>query len=181
MRRISVVGLPGSGKSTLSRDLAARWGLTWIELDSLYHQAHWTPRDRTEFRADLGQRLAAAAPQGWVVDGNYSAVVPELVWPQADTVVWLDLPRRTVFPALLGRTLYRGALRVELWNGNTERLSQIFRLRPEDNLLLWAATNHPKYRRRYAESMMDPAWAHLRFLRLCSRTEVARLLDRGPP
>jgi adenylate kinase family enzyme len=41
--RIQVVGTSGSGKTTLAKDLAKRLGIQHLELDSLHHQAGWTP------------------------------------------------------------------------------------------------------------------------------------------
>ena len=71
VRRVSVVGTSGVGKSTVSRELARRLGASWLELDSVYHQAGWTPLDTAEFRARVA---AVAAGERWVIDGGYSAV-----------------------------------------------------------------------------------------------------------
>ena len=46
--------------------------------------------------------------EGWVIDGNYSAVQP-LVWERADTVIWLDPPRRTVMRRIIWRTIRRAS------------------------------------------------------------------------
>ncbi len=119
MRRVSVVGNSGSGKSTLARELALVLGVPYVELDSLFHQPGWVPLAEDEFRRVVG---AAAAVDGWVMDGNYSAVRP-IVWTRADTVVWLDLPRRTVMRQVVWRTVRRAVTRQELWNGNREPLS----------------------------------------------------------
>ena len=173
LNRISIVGSPGAGKSTLARALSEGRGRDWIELDRLYHMPGWTPRDREELRADVAQRLQAPR---WVVDGNYRSSVQDLVWAEAETVVWLDLPRRVVLPALLGRSLWRGALRQELWNGNRERLLNLAHPDPEENIFLWGVTRFARYRERYLEAMMDPRWAHLQFIRLRSRAEVASFL-----
>jgi adenylate kinase family enzyme len=42
--RIAVHGASGSGKPTLATTLSERLDLPRTELDSLYHQAGWTPR-----------------------------------------------------------------------------------------------------------------------------------------
>lgn len=170
-KRISIVGSPGSGKTTLARALAAQLGGQHIELDSLFHLPGWQSRDRDAFRDLVRQQTDTPC---WVADGNYGSVVQDIVWTCADTVVWLDLPRRTVLPALLGRTLWRGALSVELYNGNRERLLSLFDPRPEENIFLWGVTNFQKYRRHYADAMAEPQWGHIRFLRFTSRQEVDR-------
>jgi adenylate kinase family enzyme len=92
VRRVSVVGNSGSGKTRLGRMLAERLGVPFVELDAIFHQAGWQPLPPEEFRARVE---AAAAGDGWVIDGNYSTV-RDLVWARADTVVWFDLPRLTV-------------------------------------------------------------------------------------
>ena len=89
VQRVSVVGNSGSGKSTLGAALAARLGVPYVELDSIFHQPGWAELPRDEFRERVG---ALADGDAWVIDGNYTAV-RDLVWARADTVVWIDLPR----------------------------------------------------------------------------------------
>jgi adenylate kinase family enzyme len=172
MQRVSVVGNSGAGKSTLSRGLAARLGATHVELDAIFHQPGWTPLEVEEFRRRVGEAIAG---QRWVVDGNHSAV-RDLVWAQADVVVWLDLPRSIVMRRVLWRTVSRGLLRRMLWNGNRERLSNIFRLDPEQSIIVWAWTRHAVYRSRYEAAATDPAWGHLHFVRLRTPREVDAFL-----
>jgi adenylate kinase family enzyme len=130
-----------------------------------------------EFRARVG---ALVAGDGWVVDGNYSAV-RELVWARADTVVWFDLPRRTVMRQILGRTLRRTLTRAELWNGNREPLANLFRVAPEESILRWAWTQHGKYHRRYRAAAAGGDHPHLTFIRIGSRADARRLLDGQAP
>ena len=175
MRRVSVVGNSGSGKSTLARELAARLAVPHVELDAIFHQPGWTPLPEETF---AGRVAVAAAGDGWVIDGNYRAVRP-LVWARADTVVWLDLPRRTVMRQIIWRTLRRAAGRVELWNGNTERWRNLFSLNPEESVIAWSWRKHGEYRRRYAAAASDPVFAHLSFVRIASRREARRFLAAG--
>ena len=180
MQRVSVVGTSGVGKSTVSRELARRLGASWLELDSVYHQAGWTPLDTAEFRARVA---AVAAGERWVIDGGYSAV-RDLVWARADTVVWLDLPRRTVMRRISCRTLRRVAGRVELWNGNRERWRNLFTWDKNESIIAWAWQTYGSRRERYAALLTDPANAHLTFVRLTSPVAVRRFLrsaDRCSP
>jgi adenylate kinase family enzyme len=175
MRRVSVVGNSGSGKSTLARALAARLAVPCVELDSIYHQPGWAPLATLEF----ARRVAvAAAADGWVIDGNYTAVRP-LVWARADTVVWLDPPRWVVMRQIVWRTLRRAVRRTELWNGNRERWQNLFRWDPQESVISWAWHKHAVYQERYRAAAADPAWAHVRFVRVTSRRDIAGLLDRA--
>jgi adenylate kinase family enzyme len=173
VRRVSVVGTSGSGKSTLARELAEILGVPHLELDAVHHQPGWAPLPTDEFRRIVAAR---AATGGWVIDGNYGRV-RDLVWARADTVVWLDLPKRTVMRQVVWRTLRRVALRRELWNGNRERWRNFLTWNPEQSVISWAWHKHAPDRAKYAAAAADPASAHLRFIRLASRRDVARFLD----
>jgi len=100
MRRVMVIGSPGSGKSTMARRLADRLALPMIALDTLYWRPGWVENSRAAFREAVAQYAAMPA---WVMDGNYSFTY-DLRMPVADTVVWLDLPRWTCMRSLLLRT-----------------------------------------------------------------------------
>ena len=173
VRRVSVVGTSGSGKSTLARELAEILGVPHLELDAVHHQPGWAPLPTDEFRRIIAARAAAG---GWVIDGNYGRV-RDLVWARADTVVWLDLPKRTVMRQVVWRTLRRVALRRELWNGNRERWRNFLTWNPEQSVISWAWHKHAPDHAKYAAAAAGPASAHLRFIRLASRRDIARFLD----
>jgi adenylate kinase family enzyme len=168
--RISVVGNSGSGKTTMARALAVRLGSPHLELDAIAQQPNWSMLDDTEFRRRVGEFITAPR---WVIDGNYTkAGVLDLVWSRADTIIWLDLPRPVVVSRVVRRSLRRLVTREELWNGNRERLQSLVSADPDRNVILWAWTNYPHVREKYERRRNDAAWAHLRFIRLRSSTEV---------
>jgi adenylate kinase family enzyme len=168
-----VVGCSGSGKTTLAATLARALGVRHVELDSIYHQPGWTQLSDEEFQS----RVAVATDAGaWVVDGNYS-VVRDIVWDKADTVVWFDLPYMTVMARTIRRTLRRTFTREELWNGNREPLSNLWSFKPEKSIIAWTATRHRVYRRRYRDAALDPRWAGLHFVHLCSQAEADAFLQ----
>lgn len=68
-RRICVAGTSGSGKSTLNRELSARLGAPYTELDALYHGPGWAPRQ--SFADEVREMIAGDA---WVTEWQYSAV-----------------------------------------------------------------------------------------------------------
>jgi adenylate kinase family enzyme len=172
VRRVSVIGTSGSGKSTLARSLAVALGADFLELDSVYHQADWVPLPTEEFRRRVS---AVVTGERWVIDGNYSKV-RDLVWGRADTVVWLDLPRRRVMRRVVWRTLRRVAGRVELWNGNRERWRNLLTLDKEESVISWAWQTHAANQAKFEAAMTDPANGHLRFVRLTSPAAVRRFL-----
>jgi adenylate kinase family enzyme len=177
VRRVSVVGTSGSGKTTLSRKLATALDVPMLELDSVFHQTGWTELPVEEFRRRVSAFVTGA--DGWVVDGNYSAV-RDLVWARADTVVWFDLPRYEVMRRLSWRTARRGALGVELWNGNRESLRNFFSRDPERSILAWAWATHRRNRERYRAAAVDPAWSHLEFVRVAGPNDIQSLLQGVP-
>jgi adenylate kinase family enzyme len=170
MQRVSVVGNAGSGKSRLARRLADALDVPCVELDAIHHLPAWEPIDPDDFLATVG---AIAATDAWVIDGNYRTVVVNgPVWQRADTVVWLDLPRRVVMRQVIARTIRRLVRREELWNGNREPLRNLISWDPHKSIIRWAWTQHGKYRERYSTAMTSPALAHINFVRLRSHNEA---------
>jgi adenylate kinase family enzyme len=168
-RRVVVVGSTGSGKTTLAKTLAARLGYPYVELDSLHWDANWTPAPRELFR----ERVAAALDTDtWVVDGNYS-MARDLVWERADALIWLDYSLRVIVPRLILRSLKRGIVRRELWNGNRERITELF---SRNSLVVWALQTHAQRRREYPRVLAQPQFAQLQVIRQTSPGETARWL-----
>jgi len=169
MRRVSVQGVSGSGKSTFARELARRLDVPYLELDSIVHGPNWVDRSAAEVRAAIAPVLAQDA---WVMDGRYRTLLGDTVFEHADTVVWLDLPIRVWLRRLTIRTVMRMVRREELWNGNRERLRNLFE-RP--NLFQWAWQKHFSDRRDL------PEWVarhpNLTLVRLRSPREVRTFLD----
>lgn len=174
MRRVAVIATAsGCGKTTVGRRLAARLGVPYVELDGLNHQAGWRELDAAELRRRVEPIVARDA---WVIDGSYRGKLGDLVLESADTVVWLDLPRRVWLPRLVVRTLRRVVLRETLWNGNRETLRGVFS--GGDSLFAYALHAAPRRRHRYPRELARYRLARLRtpaavdaFLRTASRPD----------
>jgi adenylate kinase family enzyme len=169
-QRIVVIGVTGSGKTTLAQQLAQRLGYPHVELDALHWDANWTMAPTDIFRERIAQALSGPV---WVTDGNYSKA-RDLTWGQADTVIWLDYALPLILWRLTRRNINRIARRVELWNGNRETFASQFLSR--DSLYLWALKSHRKKRRDYSHLFAEPAYAHLTTIRLRSPRAAARWL-----
>ena len=86
MKRIVVIGSPGSGKSTLSGVLQQKTGIPLCHLDMMYWNADKTVVERDVFLA----RLAAVLERDtWILDGNYATTM-EMRVAACDTVIFLD-------------------------------------------------------------------------------------------
>ena len=170
MRRVVVIGTTGSGKSTLAERLAAQTGLRVVELDALFWGRDWQPVPLDLFRHRVERETR---DDGWIVVGNY-AQVRDLVWPSADTLVWLDLPLSLVMWRLVRRTLQRAASREELWGtGNRESFRNAFLSR--QSILLWALKTHRRNREKFTLECAFLA-KEKQVVRLKSTREVERFV-----
>ena len=173
--RVLVVGSTGAGKTVLARELAARLGAPHVELDALHFAEDWVEAPDEVF---IERTAAATEGDAWVVDGNYSAVMRDLAWERAQSVVWLDYPFLVCGWRLLRRTVLRVARREQLWQGNRETFRHSFASR--DSILLWFLRTFRRRRRQYEAAIADPANAHLAFVRLRSPREAERWLASVP-
>jgi len=161
-RRINVVGTTGSGKTTTARQLAERLGIPHVEMDALNWGPDWTPAEREVLRERTAQALVGEA---WVVDGNYGSA-RDIVWGQADTIVWLDYTLLVTMAQLTRRTVRRVATGEELWSGNRERFWNSFFTR--DSILWWGLITYRRRRREYPVLLAQPEYADLAVVHLRS-------------
>jgi adenylate kinase family enzyme len=173
-RKIVVKGTSGAGKSTIARDLARRWGLTYIELDALHWGPNWSQPTPEDFQTRVREAMTAA-PNGWVIDGNYDSKLGPTVVADADTVLWLDLPLAVELFRLCRRTVRRVRGNVELWNGNRETWrGAVF---GRQSLLFWTISAHRRHRRLWPTRLAnDPRWVRLR-----STAAIRRWIEEQDP
>lgn len=168
--RIIIVGNTGSGKTTLAQQLGQRLNLPHTELDALHWGPQWTPVPDDVFRQRVRDALQGEA---WVIDGNYRKV-RDVIWPQAETAVWLDYPLIVIMWRLFWRAIRRTTTQELLWGTNRETWRKQFFSR--DSLFIWALQTHKRHRQEYPVFFAQPEHAHLRVVHLRSVRETKRWL-----
>lgn len=88
MKKVLVIGCPGSGKSTFSRSLHNVTGIPLYHLDMLYWNSDKTTVEKNVFISRLTEVLNK---DQWIIDGNFSSTM-SLRLSLCDTVFFLDYP-----------------------------------------------------------------------------------------
>jgi adenylate kinase family enzyme len=169
-KRISVIGVSGSGKTTFAENLGQQLGYPHFELDALHWEPNWVEAPHDIFRARVAQVVSG---ESWIIDGNYS-IVRDLVWSRADTIVWLDYSLPLILWRVIRRTISRIVTRKELWNGNRESARAAV---GRDSIILWALSTYGRRRREFPELLKQPENAHLEIVHHFSPRETDRWLQ----
>ncbi len=88
MKKVIIIGCPGSGKTTFAKKLHEATGLPLYHLDAIWHKPDKTHISREEFDARIQEIFAE---ESWIIDGNYSRTI-EMRLRECDTVFLFDLP-----------------------------------------------------------------------------------------
>ena len=99
MKRIIVIGCPGSGKTTFALKLHKKTGIPLFHLDAIWHKPDKTHVSREEYDARLSEILALGS---WIIDGNYQRTIEKRLI-ECDTVVLFDLPPETCLEGAISR------------------------------------------------------------------------------
>lgn len=123
MKRVMIVGGPGSGKSTFAIALGDITGLPVFHMDLIHHLAGWVERPLQE-KIPMANTIEAKAK--WIFEGGLSATYANRA-ARADTVIWLDLPLTVRLARILKRRVqYNTKPRPDLPENCPEQVSLEF-------------------------------------------------------
>ena len=123
MKRIMIIGSPGTGKSTFGRQLEGKLSIQLYHLDKLFWKPNWEMSTREEQIEILHQ---VVHQDKWIIDGNYSSTLDIRV-KQADTIIYLKRTRLICLYQVLKRVArYRGTTRLDMQEGCPEKIDLSF-------------------------------------------------------
>lgn len=120
MKKIMVIGCPGSGKSTFSGALHNVIGIPLFHLDMMYWNEDRTIVEKKVFRERLENTIQKSE---WIIDGNYSSTL-ELRMQACDTVIFLDYPLEVCLAGIRERS---GKVRTDIPWVETEEDEEFIR------------------------------------------------------
>ena len=88
MKRVLILGCPGSGKSYFSKKLAEKTGLPLIHLDNIYWNKDKVSCSHEEFLEKIQPILKE---DEWILDGNYHHSLVERM-ERCTEIFFLDIP-----------------------------------------------------------------------------------------
>ncbi|MEP6608640.1 MAG: shikimate kinase [Burkholderiaceae bacterium] len=167
MQRIIVFGASGSGKTTLGCWVAKQLEFPFIDLDDVYWNPGWVASTTAKFRAAVDD---IARGSHWVIAGNYSQA-RDLLWPRADTLIWLDIPLLQVLWRTTARAWRQSRSGELICNGNRQALSAL--IRGPDSLLGYTLRTYHARRLELPNILRLPQHCHARVIHLRHVSEVS--------
>ena len=99
MKKIIVIGCPGSGKTTFAEKLNKKMGIPLFYLDAIWHKPDRTHISREEYDSRLAEILKL---DSYIIDGNYSRTMESRI-AACDTVFLFDLPLEDCLEGAISR------------------------------------------------------------------------------
>lgn len=120
MKKVIVIGCPGSGKSVFSRELHEITGFPLYPLDMIRWRKDRTIIPREQF---IDRIMEIVSGDEWIIDGNYNSTM-ELRMSYCDTIIFLDYPTEICYEGIMKR---RGTDRPDMpWIEPKDEVDQEF-------------------------------------------------------
>lgn len=99
IQKIAIIGGPGTGKSTLAKNLGKEMKLPVYHIDGIHHLKNWEIRPTQERDSIISEKVKEPK---WVIDGTYKATLEERVI-NADLIIFLDYSTIAKLKGILSR------------------------------------------------------------------------------
>ena len=120
--KISIIGGPGTGKTTLSNALSEKYNIPVTHIDGIHHLNNWKVRDKNERDKII---LDIVSKDKWIIDGIYKDTLKQRL-ENSDFIIWLDYSTLKQLKGVITRFIKEhGKERKEI-PGCKERLSWEF-------------------------------------------------------
>tara|TARA_Y100000590_G_scaffold326792_1_gene370954 strand:- start:310 stop:921 length:612 start_codon:yes stop_codon:yes gene_type:complete len=113
------------GKSSLARSIQEKHGNVHIELDACKFLPNWKERTVEEFRDFTVEKIKDSQGR-WVIEGNYTEKLGNLILKDSKLIIWLDLSWEVVFWRIFLRSIRRCFTKQTVCGGNHETWRQFF-------------------------------------------------------
>lgn len=160
-RRIAILGPSSTGKSKLAVALADRLGVPPVHLDQLRFEPHsdWKQRQDEEF---FGLHDEAILGEGWVMDGNYSKVLPQRLARATGLILTADSRWASLYRYFRRSLFERG--RAGALEGARDSIKW--------DMIHWITIRSPMNQKRYRRDLLA---TQLPFIELSGMADVNRL------
>ena len=162
--KVCLFGCPGSGKSTLGKELSKILKLQVYHLDNIYWKPNWINISKEEFDEKLSELLEL---ENYIIEGNYNRTL-DLRLEKCDLAIFLDFNRITCLISVIKRYfMYKNKTRDDITVGCDEALDKEF--------ISYVWNFNKLHRKKYYEKLRN---LNKPFLVLKNRREVKRFLRK---
>ena len=161
MKKVIIIGCPGSGKSTFSKSLHKITKIPLHHLDMLFWNEDKTTVEKYVF---LDRLLKIIQNDEWIIDGNYGSTM-ELRMQACDTVIFLDYPLEVCLNGIKDR---KGKIRSDMpWIESDE----------DDAEFIEFITNYNSQSRPEVMELLD-RYSHKDIIIFSTRTQAEEFLAK---
>lgn len=160
VKRILLIGCPGSGKSYFAKRLGALLNMPVIHMDNLYWKKDKTSISHIELENKLKDYLDK---ETWIIDGNYHETLKSRLELATD-VFFLDIPREECIEGMLSRI-----------DQERDDIPWIETKEDAEELIVW--TESYEARTKQEENALLAKYPQVKVHRFNSRKEIDQYLE----